>query len=63
MKMDQLPKDPIMLLSYVNTMLRDNYDSLDELCRSLDIDKEELIDRLSVIPAEYIAAVNQFRQA
>ena len=27
-----LPKDPVMLLSYLNTQLRDNYDSLEALC-------------------------------
>ena len=31
-----LPKDPVLLLSVVNTRLRDEYDSLDELCRALD---------------------------
>ena len=31
-----LPQDPIILLSYVNTKLRDEYSSLDELCAALD---------------------------
>ena len=30
-----------MLMSYVNQQLRDNYDSLDEFCKSMDIDKNE----------------------
>ena len=30
-----LPNDPIMLMSYLNTQLRDNYPSLEELCKSM----------------------------
>ena len=33
--MNGIPKDPVILLSYVNTQLRDNYPSLDEMCRAL----------------------------
>ena len=47
-----LPQDPVMLLSYMNTQLRDNYDSLDALAEGLDISKEELdviADKLSAI--------------
>ncbi len=36
------PKDPVMLLSVVNTYLRDHHSSLDDLCKSNDISKEEL---------------------
>ena len=32
-----MPKDPVMLLSYVNTQLRDFYPSLQELCSSLQV--------------------------
>ena len=38
-----LPSDPGILLSLINTKLRDEFSSLDDLCDSLDIDKEELI--------------------
>ena len=38
-----LPKDAVMLLSVVNTYLRDKYTSLDELCEIENINKEELI--------------------
>ena len=41
-----LPKDPIILLSYVNTKLRDEYDSLDLLCRELEADRAALEARL-----------------
>ena len=38
----QLPNDPVMLMSFCNARLRDEYESLDELCSSLDVDKGEL---------------------
>ena len=34
-----IPKDPVMLLSYVNTQLRDFYSSLDALCEDKGIEK------------------------
>ena len=39
--MQKIPKDPIMCLSFVNTQLRDAYNSLEELCRAFDVKKEE----------------------
>ena len=36
-----LPKDPVMLLSFVNTQLRDNYSGLKELAAAYDIDEKE----------------------
>lgn len=56
-----LPQDPIMLLSYVNTKLRDEYDSLDELCDSLDIDKESLENTLADAGFVYMVNANQFK--
>lgn len=56
-----IPKDPVILLSYVNTMLRDEYSSLDELCRSLDIQQEELEKKLSSIGYTYSPEHNRFK--
>ncbi|MBQ3783822.1 MAG: DUF4250 domain-containing protein [Lachnospiraceae bacterium] len=56
-----IPKDPVMLLSFINTQLRDNYSSLDELCRSLDVDKQHVIKTLATIDYEYETAHNQFK--
>lgn len=56
-----IPRDPTILLSYVNTMLRDNYNSLDELCKSLDIDRKELENKLSAIGYEYSPEQNRFK--
>ena len=42
-----LPQDPMILLSYVNTKLRDDYDSLEALCEDLDLDREALEQKLA----------------
>lgn len=55
-----LPQDPIILLSYVNTKLRDEYDSLDELCDGLDADREELVRKLEGVNYVYSPERNQF---
>ena len=55
-----IPKDPVMLLSYINTQLRDNYPSLEELCGSLQLSEKELHERLAAIDYEYDRASNQF---
>lgn len=55
-----IPRDPMILLSYINTQLRDNYSNLDELCRSLDLDKIDLVIRLKEIQYEYDPLLNRF---
>lgn len=50
-----------MLLSVVNMKLRDEFDTLDELCASLDTDRDTLETRLKAAGFEYDAAINQFR--
>ena len=55
-----LPQDPIILLSYVNTKLRDDYPSLEELCGALDVDREELVRRLEGVNYRYSPEHNQF---
>lgn len=56
-----LPNDPVMLLSYINTQLRDYYNSLDDLCMSIDLKKEELTDKLKIIDYHYNPSTNQFQ--
>lgn len=55
-----LPQDPMILLSYVNTKLRDEYASLDELCAALDADREELVHKLEGVNYTYSPKRNQF---
>ena len=55
-----IPKDPVMLLSYVNTQLRDYYESLEALCSCRGMNREELIQKLETIDYHYDAKTNQF---
>ena len=59
--MENLPQDPFMLLSYINTQLRDNYDSLSDLCKSLDINEQKLIEKLASAGFDYMSENKQFR--
>lgn len=56
-----LPQDPFMLLSYVNTKLRDDYTDLEEFCQALDVDRKELVSKLSAAGFEYMPEIKQFR--
>lgn len=56
-----LPKDPMILLSCVNTHLRDEYPSLDALCEGLDVSREELEETLRAVGFDYDEAQNRFR--
>ena len=55
-----IPKDPFMLLSYVNTQLRDFYPDLDQMCQALGLEKKELGDKLAGIDYNYDKTTNQF---
>ena len=55
-----IPKDPMMLLCYVNTQLRDFYPDLDALAEGLELDKEELVKKLESIDYVYNAERNRF---
>lgn len=58
---NDLPKDPIILLSVVNTALRDEYSSLDAMCEDKGFSKDEIIKTLRTVNYEYNEDVNQFR--
>jgi hypothetical protein len=51
--MENLPKEPIMLLSFINMKLRDIYSSLDALCDDLNVDRAELEEKLKGAGYEY----------
>lgn len=55
-----IPQDPVILLSYINTQLRDNYPSLTELCASLSVAEETITEKLASIDYAYDEAANQF---
>ena len=53
-----IPEDPVILLSFVNTKLRDEYP---ELCASLGENRAKLERKLTAIGYNYDPQVNQFR--
>ena len=55
-----IPADPMILLSFINTNLRDEYPTLDELCESLELDRQQLTKQLAAVGFEYHAAQNRF---
>ena len=56
-----LPQDPVILLSYINTKLRDGYSSLSEFCMAEDADPAECTAKLGEIGCQYDEKLNQFR--
>ena len=55
-----IPKDPVILLSFVNTKLRDEYASLADLCAALDADPQAISDTLAALDYRYDPAYHQF---
>ena len=55
-----IPKDLVILLSYVNTQLRDYYESLEALGTCRGIKKKDLISQLDQIDYHYDSDTNQF---
>ena len=56
----KLPEDPVMLLSFINMKLRDQYASLDALCDDLDAPRATLEAKLGEIGYFYNAKENRF---
>ena len=55
-----LPKDPAILLSFVNTKLRDEYSSLEDLRAALDADPADIAGALAALDYRYDPTHNQF---
>ena len=61
MEDNKLPKDPMMLMSYINTKLRDEYkNGLDDLCSDLNINRDDLVQTLKNAGFEYSVEFNKF---
>ena len=58
--MSNLPTDPMILLSYVNTKLRDDYKDLEAMCNDLELDSYEIENKLASIDYHYNKALNRF---
>lgn len=55
-----LPKDPVMLLSLINTKLRDFNSSLDDFCKENDLNEDEIKEKLDMIDYHYDELKNKF---
>lgn len=55
-----IPNDPVILLSYMNTQLRDQYPSLEEFGKANSTDIDEIKQKLSAIGYEYSSEQNRF---
>ena len=55
-----IPKDPAMLLSFINLKLRDYYNSFDSLCDDLGVDGKEITEKLALIDYAYDKETNRF---
>lgn len=55
-----ITNDPIILMSYLNTQLRDHYSSLEDLCKSMDLDASEIAEKLKDVGYVYHQERNQF---
>lgn len=55
-----LPRDPMILLSFINTKLRDEYPSLSALCEGLDAEQEAIETALAAVGFVYDAERNKF---
>ncbi len=60
MNYDSLPNDPVMLMSFLNTQLRDHYPSLEALAEAYEFQVEDVVAKLKSIDYEYDAMTNQF---
>lgn len=55
-----LPSDPAILLSYLNMKLRNEYDSVEQLCDDLDIEPETLNHAIEKAGIEYVTDGKRF---
>ena len=55
-----LPKDPVILMSFINTKLRDEYSSLEDLCAALDVEPADITGTLAALDYHYDPMHNQF---
>lgn len=55
-----MPKDPAMLLSFINLKLRDFYPSLDAFCEDTGEDKKAIEEKLAAIDYHYDETRNRF---
>jgi len=58
--MSNIPKDPVILLSFVNTQLRDHFNSFEAFCNAYMADAVKIRETLHSIDYTYDLTQNQF---
>ncbi len=59
--MENLPKDPVMLMSFINMKLRDEYRTLDDFCNAYGLDETKLKAKLEAAGFDWLPGIRQFR--
>ncbi|MDE7409177.1 MAG: DUF4250 domain-containing protein [Muribaculaceae bacterium] len=59
--MEILPKDPVMLMSFINMKLRDQYRTLEDLCAAYGLEETELKSQMEAAGFEWMPGIRQFR--
>lgn len=57
---EKIPNDPVMLLSFINTQLRDTYEDFDAFVTAFQADKNAILEKMDLIDYAYDEATNQF---
>ncbi|WP_434293205.1 DUF4250 domain-containing protein [Clostridium botulinum] len=52
--------NPYILLSLVNTKLRDGFENLKDFCKTYDLKEDEIITKMKTIDYKYDSEINQF---
>lgn len=60
MEISRLPGDPVVLLSFLNTRMRDEHVTLDELCSQFQADRREIEQKLDKLGYTYNNVLNKF---
>lgn len=60
MNRERVPRDPMILYSFINTKLRDYYSSLDILCDDMELERTDIELILSTVGFEYNQELNKF---
>ena len=55
-----IPKDPVMLLSFINMRLRDYGMGLDALCEDLNVERSQIEASLAKLDYHYDEELNRF---
>lgn len=60
MTYENIPNNPMMLLSFTNTKLRDEYKNLEDMCYDLELDRAMIEEKLGMIDYHYDSELNKF---